>query len=79
MSMIKPYGTETSFALKYGDTLAHGSNVRKKKGISSSCGVKQRQNDKKANPKNNECSTHWPDQMDVENAKQLYSQQVSIS
>lgn len=46
MNMIKTYETETSFALKYDNVLAHGSNVRKKKkrkGISSSGGVKQKQ------------------------------------
>jgi len=44
MNMIKPYETETSIALKYDNVLAHGSNVsRKRKGISSSRGVKQRQ------------------------------------
>ncbi len=44
MNMIKSHEIETSLALKYDTVLAHGSNVsRKGKGISSLCGVKQRQ------------------------------------
>lgn len=43
MNMIKPYETETSFALKY-HGLAHGK--KKRKDISSSHGVKQRQTEK---------------------------------
>lgn len=50
MSMIKPYKTETSLALKYDNVIVHGSNVsRKGKGVSSARGVKQRQAEEEEN------------------------------
>lgn len=62
MNMIKTYETETSFALKYDNVLAHGSNVRKKKkkerhfifGWSQA----EAEKSKKINPENNECRIH---------------------